>query len=107
MTLLSNFEDVYKITISTTHFYYGFQTWEVFVGVSDSDYEPNYELKEDAKKALVNCIVQVVEKRCASFDSAEVEIIAGVVDGKYFGWNFKGNPIELEEWELGKASIIR
>lgn len=106
MTLLGNFEDVYKITISTTHFYYGFHIWEIFVGVSDSDYEPNYELTEDAETALVNCIVQSVKKHCASFDSAEVEIIAGAIDGKYFGWNFKGSPTELEEWKLGKTSLL-
>lgn len=105
MTLLGNFEDVYKITISTTHFYYGFHIWEIFVGVSDSDYEC-YELTEDAKKALVNCIAQSIEKHCTSFDSVEIKIIAGAIDGKYFGWNFKGNPIELEEWKLGTTSII-
>lgn len=105
MTLLGNFEDVYKITISTTHFYYGFDMWEIFVGASDSDYE-YYGLTENAKKALVNCIVQSVEKHCVSADSIEIEIVAGKLDGKNFGWRFKGNQIELEEWKLGKTFFL-
>lgn len=104
MTLLNNYEDIYKVSIATTHFYYGSHVWEIFVGVTSDDYGLDYELTEAAEAALVGCIAQSITGRCASTDSIEIEIVAGMLDGKRFGWAYNGN--DIENWKLGKTSFL-